>query len=1028
MLERIFAKPSKVFVFVLLITGLGLWLGTKIPVALYPTSNKPEYQVFITLAHYTPRSFMNEFGTQIKSVLNEIDGVDKLRVEAVPSGMQFTLEFKWGYDPKEAESEVKRATESIRSILPAVIREQIFVQNMRSGGGFFAAAIFSDRIDLTELQRKLEPVLVPMIEKIEGVEDVGLAEPVAKTVVITLMPERLATHRLSVIEVRDFVEKSLSPVNLGRLRVLGKSFAVELGNRAEDWRSLRSLSLAPLKRPGVKLADIADVDLAPDPANQRIWRANGKPSLVLFVRPSETGNLKEICEETLRILEQSSTQFPQGTRYQVLIDLSEFIRAALSDVRRDLIIGGFFASLILIFFVGSFRNSIFSAIEIPLAIAWAMIPMYIFDVSFNLISLGGLALAGGMNVDASIVMVENITRHLKSELARLGRELTAIEKRNAILQAVREVWSPLLVSTFVSLVVFAPLAFTSGLTYTILGDLAKAVIFSHGFSIFIALLVVPAVRLQLAEADAKRSHFFRRCETAIESLITRFSLYVDQMGLNLKRRRQVIVGAFVLALAVPTITASFIQKEILALAKTNFVWTSVISETSKSVDQMGRLLKDAEDIFLSKMHHRFDSTFAQAQRADYGGLLVHLRNKEELQQVLIEMQSELKSDPQIRYAFEPWNPASLPIPDPPDLVIRIFGEAEKRMTAAEFLLEHIRGTRHFDWAWSSVKRSSQISVRPRFLYFDQVERSLGLSYSQLSSLLFNLLNPMKIASIVTELGVKPVYIQIPTETVNRIEDFEGLPLVLADKVLPLKALVDVNTENKLTEYYEDQGREVSVVNASIKYENKGKLKSLVEEIESSVRNKPWLKNLTVVFETADKEVNAILFELIGAFAISLLLIVCTLFFQFGNLRDVVIVFSAIPFGVLGVSLSLFVFDSTWSINSGLGVILLSGIAVNNSILLVAFFKSRRAEGEDVRAAVRSALEVRLKPIIVTSLTTVLGMLPIALGLGEGGEVLRPLGIAVSGGMVFSTLLTIVIVPLLTMELYSNSRPARFTCL
>ena len=200
-----------------------------------------------------------------------------------------------------------------------------------------------------------------------------------------------------------------------------------------------------------------------------------------------------MAEDILKIVKEAMHTLPKDIQYRVLVDPSEFIRASVNNVIHEVIVAAGLAVLVLFLFVGSFKNTITAALEIPLSMILAFIMMNLFDMNLNLISLGGLALAAGMNVDASVVVMENIFRHMEG----LKGPLNFDSRLSLIIRAVKEVRLPIIASTISTLVVFAPLALTKDLTNAILGDLAKAVVFSHGFSMFIALILVPTIRLQI---------------------------------------------------------------------------------------------------------------------------------------------------------------------------------------------------------------------------------------------------------------------------------------------------------------------------------------------------------------------------------------------------------------------------------------------------------------------------------------------------------------------------------------------------
>jgi HAE1 family hydrophobic/amphiphilic exporter-1 len=278
-----------------------------------------------------------------------------------------------------------------------------------------------------------------------------------------------------------------------------------------------------------------------------------------------------------------------------------------------------------------------------------------------------------------------------------------------------------------------------------------------------------------------------------------------------------------------------------------------------------------------------------------------------------------------------------------------------------------------------------------------------------------ILHGTRLGNLHTSKGARPIEMRFPIDTAATPEDLGAIPIVAGPYVLPLESVARIKEERYNLSLYQEGGKDLAFVEARAKERFKPMATTLAREIEKQVDAAPRPSSVQLEFVDSKFEVRESLKGLMGALALSLILIAAVLYMQFERFIDVATVMAAIPLGLLGASLSLFVMRSTWSLNSVLGVIMLGGICVNNSILLVSFFHQKRAAGASARSAAIDSSVVRLKPILITSLTTILAMVPIALGLGQGAEVLQPLGISVSGGMLFSTILTLFLIPVLEVS-------------
>lgn len=1012
-----FQQPKKVLILFSLLTALGLICLNQLPVALYPNSTKPSYAMSFGLQGYTAKDFLNQYGYRFKSALLQIEDIEDVIIEGRNNSVSFEAVFKWGAEPSQVKRDLSTAYESFRGSLPYNLQIAANFHPTEQNGGFFAASIYHPTLPLSTLHGQLSPLLLPQVNAIEGVQNADLFDPNETHLIITINPEKMAYHRLNLPELQRFLSQSLNSMNAGQLDMGEKSFEVVVKNQIETFEELLDMDLRGLGRPGVKLSDVARVELGPKSEGNRIMRTNGRPSLILFAQPEDDGNIKQVCESIVGVLKSTFSAWPQGTEYKILVDPSLFIQASIRNVIMNIVFGGLLAVLILMLFVGSLRSTVFAALEIPLAIIWAFVLMKIFDVSINLISLGGLALTAGMNIDASIVMVENILRRLQVDLPQ-----TRKEKMQSILAAAHEVRWPIVSSTLSTIIVFLPLSMTSGIAYAILGDLAKAVVFSHGFSAVVALILVPLVRAYIPlDLETPPARFFQLFDAGFQKFK---GIYLSTLDFLLnKRSRQLgfllLVG--VLTLGVSSTLYPKIRKEIVALPKTDSIWLNIFAQGIHTTAELAQEIRHTEHVLLQGNKEYVDYTFTQIWSNSSAGILIRIKDKNRVDQALEAISKSLPSTPRLQFHPAAWNPSRLPIPSPPDLRLYVTGQENDRIEVAEILFYELRAMRELNSNRATFRRTDHISMEPKIEYLNPSPDVSPPSIGELAEFLRVVLSGRPIGFVKTVFGSKQIQLQYPSDIVSSTEDLAALPWVLGDKILPLKAFVSIKDESRVTALYEENGRELTKIQSRLKPEFQKKKDEILSRITQHLREKNTNPKVSLLFEDPDKEINESLMGVVYSLLMSLGLIFAVLFWQFGDLKTPLVIMSAIPLGFLGVSLALFLFDSTWSINSLLGVILLGGVAVNNSILLASFFKVYRQEGLELRQALLKSCETRLRPILITSLTTIFAMIPIAFGLGEGAEVLKPLGVAVSGGMLMSCFLTLLVVPCL-LNLFTN-RPS-----
>lgn len=390
--------------------------------------------------------------------------------------------------------------------------------------------------------------------------------------------------------------------------------------------------------------------------------------------------------------------------------------------------------------------------------------------------------------------------------------------------------------------------------------------------------------------------------------------------------------------------------------------------------------------------------------------------------------------PTMFYWVDRWNPSELRIPDPPHFRTEIIGgTVQSRMRAAEDLRLVLNEAQIFPRLRTNPEPSKDTAIR--------VSPNLGslasaYARSDLTHYMQTATNGTWVSYLPTEKTRYPIYLRVAKDRVKSLEQLKALPISVEDKILPLSALAQFSFVTEEPHIYRENQKAMVYINGKKNESDKKDIPKAQEQARKIVED--FRKDLearasakieagqsadapSIIIAESDKELNGALNQLKWAILISIALIFITMVIQFGDIVHALLVLAAIPFGFLGVLISLFVFQSSLSLNSGLGTILLNGIAVANSIILVDFMKRLFDQGMAPKEAALEAAKARLRPILMTSMTTVLGMFPVALGLGEGGKILQPLGIAVCGGLWVSMLLTLFFVPTLQFAYLSRSK-------
>lgn len=1017
-MNSLYASPVRVYLVLGLMAAIGIFSGLKLPISLFPLAHHPEISAGVGLGNLSAEEFLNTYGKDLETRLRsmEADGisVEKLRANYTDGDANYQITFNWGVKPADALRETQNLITAFSARFPQESRDNTWVWMRNQNAGFLALSLYSEKRSPQELYDLIEPVLGPRLSSVPDAQNPVIWNPASEEIRIELKPEALASLQLYPRSVQAAITSALSGRAGGEIPLGNERLSVELPRQVRTVAALGEITIATPTGKTVTLSDLARIDRGPKTNSRQSFRTGGVPSLILWSAPKPGGNVKRMSEDILAVVKDVLKSLPPDVQYRSLVDPSEFIRAAVRNVFTEVALAALLAVAVLFVFIGSPRNILTAAIEIPLSIVLAFILMRLFKMNLNLISLGGLALSAGMNVDASVVVLENIFRHFENSPGPHD----ARGRLRLVTEAVKEVRFPIIASTLVSLIVFLPLAMTSGLSQGILGDLALAVVFSHGFSAIVALILVPTVRLQLMKNGGDKP-----TPSPFEGKIRRLeALYASALRAFLHRPRWQLasyVGLPVILVLLLIFILPRLPRELVGTPDTDWLILGLNTEGNTLLRQMEMQVENAEKEMLDTFGDSFSYAFSQTTGPNSGHIMGRLKKRSQMNEVWKAMEARFVPTPLMRYGVSPWNPSELPIPDPPHFLLKVRGgKPEQRRLVSKALSDLLRDKKVFPNVYSDPGPNLEHSVRlaPNPSQLDALRKmGSGFSSEDIADLTRVATTGRTAGHLPEENETTEILLYFTKDTVKSIEDIGAIPIGVGGKIIPLRALTEVRRIPSPPRTLREDARPLFRIEARQTRGQEGSIAASVAEAKRLVgewlaQNPKLAEGVTATFDDPAPELTDAIDQLGKAMLLSLGLIFVTLVFQFGTIVESLLVMVALPLGYIGVLLALYFAGSTLSLNSVLGVILLNGIAVANSILLVDFTKRLAEEESDPADAAVRAAGIRLRPILITSLTTILGMTPLALGLGEGGRILQPLGIAVAGGMWFSLALTLFIVP------------------
>ncbi|MCB9229964.1 MAG: efflux RND transporter permease subunit [Deltaproteobacteria bacterium] len=1025
-MNKIYSSPVRVCLCAGVLILAGIWSFFNLPVAMFPDSTRPMIYVNIPFGSLPREAFLNSYGkfieSEFRSIQTETCVTDEVRGSYKSNRVYYSLSFRWENSGDHCLREVNQILNSYKSKWTDEVRYNTYAYLDVMGSGFLHGSFHSETRDAQEIYQRIEPILQPRLSAISEANNPSVFNPMARQITIELLPLQMASFRLLPKDVFGRIRDHLVAYSGGVLNENGNKIAIEISSGLTGVRSLENILISGQKDRQILLKHIAKVRHEPIDQNRNILKINGSSSVSVFIQPRPGQNIKSMSEKVIHAVNETlaSEECPDDIRFSLSINPAEFIDQSISNVMQEVWLCALIAVLVLFLFIGSFSGTLTALIEIPTSLILSFIVMKLTGVQINLISLGGLALSVGMNVDASIVVIDSIIRKFKAhEGARSFPELAAL-----VSDAVKDVYIPVIVSTITSLIVFVPLLFTSDLTNAILGDLAKAVIYSHAISMFIALILVPTIRLYIAGTFGSFSeeHRIGWLSAALEALYRFYenSLFVFLRAKKIRYLSYLLTG--IAMVFVISVLPGKLKREIIGKPDTPIVTANIHEKKNTAFHEMEESVARFERRVRERFPERIRFTFTNIYGPAGAFFAIHLKDKKEFQSTLEQLQEMTKEDLDISYHFDSFNPAELPVPNPPDWRFVFRGQNPDDVQAVQAAF---RTTLLEEKTVDDVKEETSSPFDNRVLLTPYPEMwnlirlsHPGLQERDLADIISLATQSVAVSQLIVNNRHLPIVARYPEQLISGKTQIAALPVPLGEQIVPLRALVEISTDRQppellridgqnmfktegyFTEKEKKKEREVSQALAAV-------LQSFKEKTLPDISDK-----VTVDSEDAKTELSKALDELHLALLLSVLLIFIILVVQFSSLLHALIIMLAIPFGIVGVFLSLFLFDSTLSLNSALGIILLVGITVANSIMLVEMILKLIHSGKDPESAIRETAKARIRPILMTSMTTILGMLPVAVGHGEGGKVLQPLGIAVCGGLWVSLIFTLYMIPAL----------------
>ncbi|RUO75351.1 efflux RND transporter permease subunit [Idiomarina seosinensis] len=996
-------RPILIIVFNILIALAGVAAIMGVEVRELPDVDRPVVTVRANLPGGAPETVDSEVTSVLEGAAARVSGVKSIRSQSEENSARTVVEFRPGVDIDVVASEVRESVNQVRRELPDEVEQVNVVKADSDARAVLDIAVSSETLGLEELTRRLETDIAPEFLSIDGVADVRLNGDRERVLRVALDPLKLSSFGLSVTQVADALRQAPFDVPAGSLRSTDQRLIIRADATSVNAEQVENIII----QGDTRIGDVAQAYFAPADASSFV-RLNGKPVVGVGVIRQAGSNTIEISDQALAMLERLRERFPD-MEMTVTNDDALFIRKSVTEVITTLAITIALVVATLWVFIGSFRATIVPALSIPVALFGAVAAIWLMDFSINILTLLALVLATGLIVDDAIVVTENIQR----------RRGMGLGPRAAAVLATREVFFAVVATTAVLVAVFVPIAFlpsTAGRLFREFGGvLAAAVVISS----FVALSLVPAFTAKLPK-DAGRNNIFR----PIGNWFKRGYQRTLHRALNWS---WVIVAASLVAAAGAGFLYDRVAAELLPSEDRGTVRVFSRGPDGVGLSFMDRQTRQLEDVLIPYQEEGvFDSIYTVVGQWDVNlsFITANMKPWEERdisqQEVIEEIREPLSKIPGA--PGRAFGSNSL------DVRGGQGGGAVEMAITGENYTEIYQAAQEFTAA--AVKRNSNlsnpdISYQPtqpqlRFKIDRRRAAELGVELSDISATLRAAINGDDVADLNVGDQQIPVILQTRAEAIKSPQDMQNLYVSSRDGgLVPISSVAEIVEEGVSAELERHGQRRAIEVEFEVPEdyplsEATDSLRSIAQETLPDSMGLLFLGEAQT-FEDTNREVAM-------TYILAFLIVLLVLAAQFESVNSAVVVMLTVPFGIAAAIYALFLTGVSLNIYSQIGLVMLIGLLAKNSVLLVEFADQLRDRGESVRDAIENAASIRLRPIMMTLVSTILGGLPLILSSGAGAEARNSIGWVVFGGLGLATVFTLYLTPVLYLWLARFTKP------
>ncbi|MFZ6767318.1 efflux RND transporter permease subunit [Undibacterium sp. Di26W] len=991
-------RPVAMIVIIITLMCLGLLALKKLKVNQIPDVEEPVLSIGIPYPGASPETVEREIINRLEKSLQSITGVYQVRSTANEGSASITIVFNFNKNMIEASEEVRNAIASIRYKMPVEMREPVIERRDPSAQPIMQLALTSDGLTHAEISRMAEDELSDKFRAIDGVATVSVDGALKRELTVLLRAQKLREYNVSVAEVVTALRNQNTTAPVGKVKGRLDEQSIRLIGRIESPAEFQNIVIKRRGNELVRLAQVADIADSFAEINGFSVR-NGQPNVGISITRSRDASTVTVAGKVRTLVADINKTLPAGTKMEVTQDGGKDAQSSLNNVIESLMFGAVLTIFVVYVFLNSWRSTLITAMSLPTSVIAAFIAVWLCGFTLNFMTLLGLSLAIGVLIDDAIVVRENIVRHME-----MGSD-----RRTAASNGTKEIGLAVAATTFSIIAVFIPVAFMPGVSGEWFRPFALTVASSVLVSLFISFTLDPM--LSAYWGDPIGHHL--EPKRGISRILAKFNTWFDHQA---DRYGNVIAWALhhrvwmaiIAALSLVGALALHISKggtSFLPTADNGTIMIDIRTPSSSSLEY-GRLKVEkaaelARTIKETKVTNSIINSTGGRVYVDIGKSTERARSAVE---IAVELRKKVGSIIGAEYVVQDdlQNGGRKPVQ------IQFSGPDSRKLMqiANDFMekLSKVNGAVDVGLSEQDPKDELQIEMDRG------LANSLGISVNDAAQALRVAFAGVEIGDWVDPTGeARDVAVRLHPEDRVSAENIERLPIAVAgsDKMVPLEQIATITMGKGPAKIQHTDGKRMIAVSANAQGRSPGEVTADALKIAKAIN---FPTGFGIELGGAARSQKELFTEMTIALVSGIGLMYLILVMQFGSFTAPIAVMLSLPLSLIGVVVALLLTNGTLNLMSFIGIIMLMGLVAKNAILLLDCARKREEEGFEREESLMYAGRKRLRPILMTTFALIAGMLPVAIGLGEGGEFYRPLAIAIIGGTITSTFLTLLVVP------------------